>query len=59
MELAVQQSLLKLKRRGWMCLSVPLAGTHIVSYKKFPNDSYDAHEEVCGERKLFDRPLNK
>ena len=41
---------------------------HIVSSKKFlrtsssphktlPNDKYDAPKEVCGERKLFYRPL--
>ena len=43
---------------------------HIVSSKKFlrtsssphktlPNDKYDAPKEVCGERKLFYRPLKK
>ena len=43
---------------------------HIVSSKAFqrisssphltlPNVNYDAPEEVCGERKLFDRPLKK
>ena len=43
---------------------------HIVSSKKFlrisrsphytlPNDNYDAPVEVCGKRKLFDRPLKK
>ena len=43
---------------------------HIVSSKKFlrtsssphktlPNDKYNAPKEVCGERKLFYRPLKK
>ena len=42
--------------------------SHIVASKKFlrtsssphetlPNDKYDAPKEVCGERKLFYRPL--
>ena len=51
-------------------LSCGLPPAHIVSSKKFlrisssphwilPNDNYDAPEEVCGKRKLFDRPLKK
>ena len=51
-------------------MDFPAKPAHIVSFKKFlrtsssshktlPNDEYDAPKEVCGERKLFHRPLKK
>ena len=29
------------------------------NFKTLPNDKYDDPKEVCGERKLFYRPLKK
>ena len=55
-----------------LCVVIEIIASyfHIVSSKKFlrtsssphktlPNDIYDAPKDVCGERKLFYRPLKK
>ena len=48
-----------LNRPGQIVSSKKFLRTSSSPHKTLPNDKYDAPKEVCGERKLFYRPLKK